>query len=133
MEEKMKRLDAMIGGTFKYEGQKITVSDVKIKGDKARIITDRNEIEVTLDDMLEEDLSAFILVKENGIMKNQSLVEAVLQNGTMYTQLQETLLGTIEKLQADKDFVAQAEAINNTVKSVIDLEKVRIQTFQLLK
>jgi hypothetical protein len=51
----------------------------------------------------------------------------------MYTQLQETLVGTIEKLQADKEFVTQAEAINNTVKSVIDLEKVRIQTFQLLK
>ena len=133
MEERMKRLDAMIGGTFKYEGRKVTVSDVKINGNKARIITDWNDIEVTLDDMFDEDLSAFTLVKENGIMKNQALVEAVLQNGTMYTQLQETLLGTIEKLQADKNFVAQAEAINNTVKSVIDLEKVRIQTFQLLK
>lgn len=133
MEEKMKRLEAMIGGTFKYEGRKITVNDVKVSGNKARIINDWQDIEVTLDEMFDEDLTAFTLVKENGIMKNQILIEAVLQNGTMYTQLQETLLGTIEKLQTNKDFVSQAEAINNTVKSVIDLEKVRIQTFQLLK
>lgn len=129
----MKRLEAMIGGTFKYEGRKITVNDVKVSGNKARIINDWQDIEVTLDEMFDEDLTAFTLVKENGIMKNQILIEAVLQNGTMYTQLQETLLGTIEKLQTNKDFVSQAEAINNTVKSVIDLEKVRIQTFQLLK
>ena len=39
---------------------------------------------------------------------------------------------TTENLR-DKEYIPRAEAINNTLKSIIDLEKVRVSTFALLK
>ena len=123
----------MIGNTYKYEGRKVTVNDVTIKSNVATLKTNGEDIQVTIDDFFENDLAEFQLIKENGIMKHPVLVDAVLQNGNMYDQLQSTLLKTIEKIQEDKEYIPQAEAINNTLKPIIDLEKVRISTFALLK
>lgn len=134
MEKKMERLEGMIGNTYRYEGRRVTIEDVKIKGNIATlVVVDGENIQLSLDELLEEDLSEFKLIKENGLMKNPHLVDAVLQNASMYDKLQSTLLDTIEKIQKDKEYIPQAEAINNTLGKMIDLEKVRVTTLALLK
>lgn len=134
MEKKMERLESMIGNTYRYEGRRVTIEDVKIKGNIATlVVVDGENIQVSLDDLLDEDLREFKLIKENGLMKNPSLVDAVLQNVSMYDKLQLTLFDTIEKIQKDRDYIPQAEAINNTLGKMIDLEKVRVTTLALLK
>lgn len=133
MEATLKKLENMIGNTYKYEGRKVTVNDVKINGSIATLKTNGEDIQITIDDFFDNDLEEFHLIKENGLMKHPTIVDAVLQNGTMYEKLQSTLLETIDKLQTDKEYIPQAEAINNTLKSIIDLEKVRVSTFALLK
>ena len=133
MEKKLKKLDNMIGCTYKYEGRKIRIDDVTVSGNIATLKTDSEDIQITLDEFFDEDLADFQLIKENGIMRYPQLIDVVLQNGTTYDKLQEVLLNTIEKLQTDKDYIPQAEAINNTLKSIINLEKVRVSTFALLK
>ena len=129
----LKRLESMIGNTYRYEGRKVTVNDVKIKGTVATLETNGEPIQITVDDHIDDDLAEFQLIKENALMKYPALVDAVLQNGTMYDKLQSTLLDTIERIQRDKEYIPRAEAINNTLKSIIDLEKVRVATFALLK
>ncbi len=57
----------------------------------------------------------------------------VVQSNSMYATLQNTLLDTIQKIEKDDKYIPKAEAINETVKSIIDLEKVKVQTLQLLK
>lgn len=134
MEKKMERLESMIGNTYRYEGRRVTIEDVKIKGNIATlVVVDGENIQLSLDELLEEDLSEFKLIKENGLMKNPHLVDAVLQNVSMYDKLQLTLFDTIEKIQKDRDYIPQAEAINNTLGKMIDLEKVRVTTLALLK
>lgn len=62
-----------------------------------------------------------------------TVMQMVSQSGAMYEQLQNTLLDTIKRVQENKEYIPQASAINETMKSIIDLEKVKVQTLQLLK
>lgn len=132
MEKAMHTLERMIGNTYEYEGRKMLIYDVKISGNKARLITDKDEVELPLDG-LDDYLSDFHFVKSNQLIKSPEIVDMVMSGTNVYSQLQSTLLETIKKVQDDAGYIGQAQAINDTIKQVIDLEKVKIQTIQLLK
>ena len=131
--EAIDRLRAMIGNVYRYEGVgKMTVHDV-VESEKFGILkTDSGDIRVSLED-IDEELGFFTLLNSNGLVKNPTLLDMVVQSNSMYTTLQTTLLDTIQKIENDKEYIPKAEAINETVKSIIDLEKVKVQTLQLLK
>lgn len=132
MEEKNERLERMIGNTYEFEGKKFLVSDVKIKGNIASLITDKDIVELPMDG-LDDYLPEFKLIRTNQLVRNPEIVEIVMGSGNMYSQIQQTLLDSIQKVKSDKEYIPQAMAINDTIKQVIDLEKVKIQTLQLLK
>lgn len=125
-------LEQMIGNTYEFEGETILITDVRIKGNIASLITDKEVVELPMDG-LDDYLPEFKLKKTNHLVKNPEVVEMVMGSGNMYSQIQQTLLDSIQKIQADKEYIPQAIAINDTIKQVIDLEKVKIQTLQLLK
>ncbi len=131
-EKEMQKLERMIGNTYLFEGRRMLIQDVKINGNKARLITDKDEIELPLD-ALEDYLPDFHLKESNALARNPEVVEVILGGTTMYTKLQDTLLDTLQRIQADPGYIGQASAINDTIKSMIDLEKVKIQTLSLLK
>ncbi len=131
-EKEMQKLERMIGNTYRFEGRKILINDVRISGNKVRLITDHDELELPLDG-LDDYLPDFRLVESNALVKNPEVVDVILGGTSMYTKLQDTLLDTIQRIQSDPGYVGQASAINDTIKSMIDLEKVKIQTLSLLK
>lgn len=126
------RLKQMIGNVYRHEGSIVTIHDVIISEPFGILKTDNGEIKISLDD-IESELSFFSLKKNNEMVHNPTVMQMVSQSGAMYAQLQDTLLDTIRKVQDNKEYIPQASAINETMKSIIDLEKVKVQTLQLLK
>lgn len=126
------RLKQMIGNVYRYEGGIVTVHDVEIAEPFGILKTDNGDIKISLDD-IDGELSFFSLKKDNEMVRNPTVMQMVSQSGAMYAQLQDTLLDTIKKVQENKEYIPQASAINETMKSIIDLEKVKVQTLQLLK
>ncbi len=132
MKDKTQILERMIGNTYDYEGRRILIYDVRIKGNSVSLVTDTEVIELPLDG-LDDYLPEFHFVKSNQLIKTPEILEMVTGGASVYNQLQNTLLETIKKVQEDAGYISQAQAINDTIKQVIDLEKVKIQTIQLLK
>lgn len=130
--EAIDRLKQMIGNVYRYEGGIVTVHDVEISEPFGILKTDTGDIKISLDD-IDGELSFFSLKKDNEMVRNPIVMGMVSQSGAMYAQLQDTLLDTIKKVQENKEYIPQASAINETMKSIIDLEKVKVQTLQLLK
>lgn len=127
------RLISMKGNVYRYEGNgRLTVHDVVEEGKFGILKTDTGDIRISLED-IDEELQYFTLLNTNGLVKNPTLLDMVVQSNSMYTTLQNTLLETIQKIEKDQGYIPKAEAINETVKSIIDLEKVKVQTLQLLK
>lgn len=130
--EAIDRLKQMIGNVYRYEGGIVTVHDVEIAEPFGILKTDNGDIKISLDD-IDGELSFFSLKKDNEMVRNPTVMQMVSQSGAMYEQLQNTLLDTIKRVQENKEYIPQASAINETMKSIIDLEKVKVQTLQLLK
>lgn len=128
----IERLRQMIGNVYRYEGGIVTIHDVVEMDPFGILKTDTGDIKIALDD-IDVELSYFILKKDNEMVRNPTVMQMVSQSGAMYNQLQNTLFDTIKKVQEDKEYIPQASAINETMKSIIDLEKVKVQTLQLLK
>lgn len=130
--EAIDRLKQMIGNVYKYENGRMTIHDV-IQDNKFGILkTDTGDVRISLDD-IDEELGYFTLLNTNGLVRNPSLMDMVVQSSSMYMTLQNTLIDSIHKIEKDIAYIPKAQAINETVKSIIDLEKVKIQSLQLLK
>lgn len=122
----------MIGNTYKFENKKVLIYDVRIKGNIASLVTDHDVIEVPIDG-LEDYLPDFKFIKSNQLVRRPEIAEMVISSGSLYQKLQSTLMDTLEKVQKDKDYIPQAQAINDTIKQFVELEKVKVSTIQLLK
>ncbi|MDR2650851.1 MAG: hypothetical protein LBC68_00855 [Prevotellaceae bacterium] len=124
------QLEDMIGKTYIYDNAHITVKDIKMRGEEiAVIITDSGKrIEVNV-----EDISDFKEVAEVSLVRKTEAFSVIMKTTENYEKLMNTLIGNIEKIDKNPEYIQRAEAINNTVKSIIELEKVRIATIGLLK
>lgn len=130
--EILMRLESMIGKAYEYEGVKVHINDVLLKGSTATLITDSSTIQIRADE-LDEELIHFKLVSDNALKRNGQVLDMIMNSNSTYDQIQKTLLDSIEKIQQDPAYIPQASAVNATIKNVIDLEKVRISTLSLLK
>jgi hypothetical protein len=131
--ETSERLKQMIGNVYEYEGEKTTVLGVEMEDRFAILQTDTGDIKISLADV-DTELKEFRLRSNNSlILKNGAAMNMIGQSGNTYGSLSDTLLDTIEKIKSSPEYIPQAQAINETVKAIIDLEKVKIQTLNLLK
>lgn len=53
--------------------------------------------------------------------------------GTNASELTSILMDNIKRIQSDAGYIAQAEAINNNVKSIIEVAKAQIDAFKVMK
>lgn len=130
--EAIDRLRQMIGNVYRYEGGIVTIHDVEESSPFGILKTDNGDVKISLND-IDAELSFFTLKRDNEMVHNSTVMQMVSQSGAMYEKLHNTLLDTIQKVQENKEYIPQAAAINETMKSIIDLEKVKVQTLQLLK
>ena len=128
---KLDRLEKMIGNTYRYNGAKITVTDVRVRGTRATIMHADGEIDVDMNH-LEDELTEFYFKKENKLMKYVQVEDSVMTSVTTYDKMASVLMDTVDKLQADAEYIEQAKAINSTIGTLIDLETVKIKTLMML-
>ena len=128
----LERLELMIGKTYKYDGGVVKIEDVKINGNVARLITEGAPIYITTDD-LDHDLKKFKQISDNTLARDTRIVDSIMYENNIYSIVQNTLLDSIQKIKGDSGYIPQAQAVNETVKNLIELEKTRISAFALLK
>lgn len=128
---KLDRLEKMIGNTYRYNDRNITVTDVRVSGTRAKIEHADGEIDLDMNH-LEDELTEFYFKKENKLMKHVQVEDSVMTSVTTYDKMASVLMDTVDKLQADAEYIEQAKAINSTIGTLIDLETVKIKTLMML-
>jgi len=134
MLEKLKKL---IGITFEYKGRNIVITNVKYVGTCYVVLTNRqtmnffeNEVEKFISELnrFEEKLNIVsIQVKKdelnpNKMEENEKNIVSIQEN-----DLSVILLDTIQKVQKDKTYINQANAICNVVSQMINIKKLELQ------
>lgn len=129
----LERLELMIGKTYKHNDRGvIRIEDVKINGNVARLETDGAPLFISIDD-LDNELKSFRQMSDNALVRDVRIIDSIMYENNIYSVIQDTLLDSIDKIKTDAKYIPQANAVNETVKNLIDLEKTRITAFALLK
>jgi hypothetical protein len=143
------KLDLLIDKKFNYKDKVVTITKWKKVSGTYIIFTDKrtynfleSEIEWFLEDLSEVrvKLKEGVLEKRQAELKNVSIQEKkqelnpnkMEENEKNIVPIQEKdlsviLLDTIEKVQNDKNYIGQANAICNVVSQMINIKKLELQ------
>ena len=142
------KLNELINKTFEYKGKIITITNFKKVSTTYVVFTDKqtmnffeNEVDVFISELqpLKVKLKEGVLEKRQLELKNVSIQvkkDEIIPNKmeeneknivpTQEADLKEILLNTIKKLQNDKSYIGQANAICNVVSQMINIKKIEI-------
>ncbi len=133
----LEKLNQLIGIAFEYRGKNIVISKVKYVGTSFVVFTNRqtmnffeNEVEPFISELkpFQEKIKiAPIQVKKdelkpNKMEENEKNIVPIQEN-----DLSVILLDTIQKVQKDKTYINQANAICNVVSQMINIKKLELQ------
>jgi AAA15 family ATPase/GTPase len=118
----LQKIAQMVGSTYMYKKENYTLKGFIPEEQKVRILTDKQDI-VLLNDGLHHSLSLFLEVEQEPQLP-QVVKKSEVQ--TAMGSLTSILLENIETVRKDKDFIPQAESINTSIKTMIDMAKAEI-------
>lgn len=125
----LENLKMLIGKKYKYRGIDITIKNVKIVSGIYIVFTDKRTY-----NFFENETNVFINELKNLPIKEKKyeikpMEEQIIQTKNTSTQdadLSSILLETISKVQRDKTYIAQANAICNVVTQMINIKKLEL-------
>lgn len=135
MEDAIKQLKELIGRKFSYKGKDILIKNAKKVGGLYVISADsksynffESEVPVFLEELIEVPR---VKLKEGILEKRQMELQQKYPNSNLEEKesdnLTKILLDTIQKVQTNKDYIGQANAICNVVSQMINIKKLELQ------
>jgi hypothetical protein len=126
----LNKLKELIGKSFLYKGVEITINDVRfvsttyvVKTNKRAYNFFENEVETFLSEL--KNVPIQVKKQELKPTKMENIEKNIVT--IQQTDLSEILLNTIYKIQTDKEYVQQANAICNVITQMINVKKLEIQ------
>lgn len=129
----------MIGRHYLIAGKAERITGYKFQGSAVNLITDKrtrtfdeHQLETFLRKEcmeMEEEYSEIAISTQSREVTNSSASQQVYIpsfSNSHFAELRQILMGNIEKVQKDKEYLPQAVAVRDNVQSVIDLTKNEI-------
>lgn len=118
-----------------FKGEKFYIERFDIQTGIIRIYTNRRTLIINEEDF---DINDFKMMDKGETFDNPYLpspVDPIKSTiiGTNAGELTNILMDNIRKIKEDPGYIAQADAINNNVKSIIDVAKAQIDAFKVMK
>lgn len=138
------KLAAMVGKQWMYKTNNVKIISYKQDGEKVYIVTDKDWITVTVDD-LPKVIELFLEVEqdeENRRQNNDAKQQIINDNVALQVventrsgveELRKVLMDNIKKIQKDKNYIPQAKAINNNINTMINMVKLEFIVTKELK
>lgn len=123
--EKLNKLYDMVGGTYLYKRESITIKGViASEADQLiRIKTDKQDI--TISPLhLSDFLASLLPMSEDSAKASTTLI---VQQSSEIDNLHNILKDSIQKIKEDKEYIGQAKAINNHINTMLNMVKLQMQ------
>jgi hypothetical protein len=121
-------LQQMKGNYFRYANQVHAVIDFTIDEERFEVVTDINRYSRKLESA-EEFLKYWSPVDNKGAVtknENNQIDVYIEQEKSQADDLIGILKDNISKVQADAKYIPQAQAINDNINSIIDIQKMKL-------
>lgn len=121
-------LEKMIGKQFSYNGNAHRFFRFKCDETEFFITTDKSDLNVDNEDAEKFFANCLPIAEDFHLPTTVKAQTAVQQNSS---KLSGIIFDNIEKLNKDAGFIPQAQAINEQLKSMVDLGKAEIEMMKL--
>jgi hypothetical protein len=133
----LKTLEFMKGKTFQYANQIHYLVDYSIdeQREKVTIRTNLKQFERGYDSA-EEFLSYWKPANTMAIQKTSESNESAImleQENSLADEMITILKENIQKVKTDKNYIPQAQAINNNINSIINVKKLQLDVYKQFK
>lgn len=128
----LETLESMKGKTFLYASNLHCIIDFNIDDEKERCTVKTNLSSYdrpfeAMDEFLKYWLPVNNLpVLQPGANQNNQLDVFIQQENDLSNKLIDTLNDNIEKVQNNKNYIPQAQAINNNINTIVNIAKMRL-------
>jgi glutamate/tyrosine decarboxylase-like PLP-dependent enzyme len=127
------RLDEMTGRFFIVNGNSEKVESWQLLDeDTVSIKTDQDEYQFPFD-LADERLKRDFLPVEDGLDTVSKNIPLRACNTETLASLRDIMLENIKKIQADKEYLPQAQEVSKSVGVIVDLAKTEIEYFKAIK
>lgn len=123
------QLRRMVGKSYAYKTKIVKILAVQRTETQIILATDGEWITILHKDAMQE-LKKFAPVEITEVPTTQ--VSVIARNETL-ENIKATVLETMTRLKTDANYIPQAEALNNSIRTFIDLGKLELQAAQLMQ
>lgn len=124
-------LKSMIGKTYLYNAKEIVVTNIRETDDGLIEVHTNKRIFTFEKSQLKKEL---LPVETKDDTDKQLQVYYGLKNDSEeMSKLVSILMNNIEKVQNDKSYIDQASAINENARTIIEMQKVKVDMIKVLK
>jgi len=121
----------MPGKSFLYMGSEVKIERIEHQEDDLfKVITDKKEMLVSEEELI-KDFMEIHSAEDEG--RKLTVVDSVIQNNNQMHDLSAILMDNIKKVQQDPKYIDQAKAINDQVKTIVDIKKTQIEALRVTK
>ncbi len=119
------KLDKMIGNSYLYQGRRHKILRTRTNGDTVEIATDRDWLAFPKENA-HKALSEFLPAAEERAVT----ISALAGNGKM-EKIAATVFDNIDKLKSDPAYIDQARAINDSIKTMVEVAKLELEIVKM--
>jgi hypothetical protein len=122
------RLDDMVGCSYMYMGRHLKVRGYALARDRIKILTDKGNPILLKLTSLDDDLSQFMPAdSDSNGPETMTLYKAQTTN---MASIEQIVMANITKVQNDREYLAQAKAVNENVNTLLKMNQQKIDLFR---
>jgi hypothetical protein len=122
------RLEAMVGSSYMYMGRHLKVRGYALESNRIKILTAKGNPVVIKLSNLDDDLDEFMPAEsESNGAESMTLYKAQTTN---MASIEQIVMANIEKVQNDREYLAQAKAVNENVNTLLKMNQQKIDLFR---
>lgn len=115
------KLQSMLNKNWMFNARNIKLLSFKITEDKVILVADKEWIEVPIT-KINQKLSEFLPAPD----EHHSEMSVILFKGNGKASLKDLIYENIEKIKEDPAYIPKAKALNEQVKTVIEMAKLEL-------
>ena len=124
-----KELQSMVGKTYLYNTRELRVDNYRIKDDLVIVATDKEIFTWSLDDA-GNHIRDFMPVDNEGVTARDLVV---MPDKKQLNNLKAVIMDNIDKVKQDRNYVQQANAVNKSIGTLINVANLELQYMKMLK
>lgn len=127
-----RKLKKMLGNIFLYNVKEYKIIDFKIDEDTLMLATDKGIIQIENNENILHELKEFLPVEDEPTSITPKDF-CIIPDKKYMGELKDIILENIKNVQKDKSYVAQANAINKSINTMISMANLELSYLKNMK